>query len=368
MSRAHPVVFIQRIDEIVRSLSNADLTARLVWVDPADSRDNIIRCTISDATRSIRLTLWGFDLEVKKFLSDNMMKIFCWSGLTARLNKGDVFLQREHLFGLSLNQSDAKFQLGFVGRFQIVEGCTLPFLDIIVPRPELMSQTPLPSPSRSQDMLIPDTTTQTVVPKRDRVDEAPAWICPVNGCRLPDYQYCMMTGNLHPAVCELCGTQGKFKFCPASPRGVKTVHADMIATTKESTPTQQGTLTFGLSGDLLDSIARHAAVVKELLGSIDPTVNVIKENTDDNKIVDKVTAENNTADKAVADKTPDKATADKPEANKVIAEKTEVDKAMVDKATADKATVKNAPTDTNSTTMNKEVPNTNAPPPPKIKQ
>ena len=137
MSRAHPVVFIQRIDEIVRSLSNADLTARLVWVDPADSRDNIIRCIISDATRSIRLTLWEFDLEVKKFLSENMLKIFCWSGLTARLNK-DMYFQREHLFGLSLNQSDAStFQLGFVGRFQVIEGSTLPFLDIIVPRPEL---------------------------------------------------------------------------------------------------------------------------------------------------------------------------------------------------------------------------------------
>ena len=73
------------------------------------------------------------------------------------------------------------------------------------------------------------------VPKREREDdEAPAWICPVNGCRLPEYPYCMMTGKLHPAVCALCGTKGQFQFCPASPRGVKMMHSDMIATTKES--------------------------------------------------------------------------------------------------------------------------------------
>ena len=92
------------------------------------------------------------------------------------------------------------------------------------------SQTRLPSPSRSKSTTIP-----VLVPKRERDDdEAPAWICPVNGCRLPEYPYCMMTGKLHPAVCALCGTKGQFQFCPASPRGVKMMHSDMIATTKES--------------------------------------------------------------------------------------------------------------------------------------
>ena len=86
---------------------------------------------------------------------------------------------------------------------------------------------------------IGSQTPHREVPKREREDdEAPAWICPVHGCRLPEYPYCMMTGKLHPAVCALCGTKGQFQFCPASPRGVKMMHSDMIATTKESKPAQ----------------------------------------------------------------------------------------------------------------------------------
>ena len=369
MSRAPPVVIIHNIDGIVRSVNNGDLTARLVWVDPAANRDNFIKCTLSDQTRSIRLMMWGYDLETKKFLTENMMKIFCWTGLTARLTKNDPSLQREHLFSLSLNENDDKFKMGFVGRFQIVEGCTIPFLDIVMPRPELMSQTPLLSPSRSQDMK---STTMPVsvekrgredaisVPKRERDDEeAHAWICPVNGCRLPDYPYCMMTGSLHPAVCALCGTQGQFQFCPAAPRGVKIVHSDMIATTKEITPaeTQKGTLTFGLSADVIDSISRHASKAKELSGSIPMTVDsansrhdaIVKELLGSipievlNATTEKTTAEEELKNNAACEEskadtsTAEKATTD--DADKALSgEESKADKGTTYKATDDKAT------------------------------
>ena len=363
MSRAPPVVIIHNIDGIVRSVNNGDLTARLVWVDPAANRDNFIKCTLSDQTRSIRLMMWGYDLETKKFLTENMMKIFCWTGLTARLTKNDPSLQREHLFSLSLNENDDKFKMGFVGRFQIVEGCTIPFLDIVMPRPELMSQTPLISPSRSQDMK---STTMPVlvekrgredaisVPKRERDDdEAPAWICPVNGCRLPDYPYCMMTGSLHPAVCALCGTQGQFQFCPAAPRGVKIVHSDMIATTKEITPaeTQKGTLTFGLSADVIDSMSCHASKAKDLLGSIPMTVDsassrhdaIVKEllgsiPTAEEELKNNAAGEESKADTSTVEKaTTDDATADKA----LSGEESKADKGTTDKATDDKATADN---------------------------
>ena len=177
MSTAPPVVNIQNIDDIVRSTNNVCLDARLVWVDPAPTSNNAIRCTLSDHSRSIRLTLWGFDADIKKFLQQRMLAIFHWEGMNARANK-ETYLQREHMFGLSLNQDD-KFNQKFVGRFHVIEGCTAPFLDVIVPQPHLMSHTPLPastlpiniwgagtsaSPSSSQ------APTAVVVQKRERED------------------------------------------------------------------------------------------------------------------------------------------------------------------------------------------------------
>ena len=371
MSRAPPVVIIHNIDGIVRSVNNGDLTARLVWVDPAVTPNNYIKCTISDQTRSIRLTLWGYDLETKKFLSNNMLKIFCWSGLTARLTKNDPTLQREHLFTLSLNENDDKFKMGFVGRFQIVEGCTIPFLDIAVPRPELMSQTPLPTPTASHDMNSSKTMPvsaekrgrddEVLIPKRERDDDTLAWICPVAGCRLPDYAYCMMTGKLHPAVCAQCGTQGKYLFCPASPRGVKVMHIDMIPTSEVSAPGEKlgGTLTFGLPAGDIDHIRRHAAMVKELFGSIplDATtdkaggeskadVGTTVKTTDDQATADKATSDKATDDMPKADKTrDDQATADKATAENFKANKATADKATAEKATADNAAAEKAEAD-----------------------
>ena len=273
MSRAYPVVILQNIDDIVKSTNNGEITARLVWVDPALSRDNTIRCTLSDATRSIRLAMWGYDTDVKAFLLENMMQIFCWTGMTVRIHKDSTY-QREHKYGLSMNQNDEKYKLGFVGRFQIVDSCTLPFMDIVMPRPELMSETPLPIPARSMSMTPSTSMTE---PKRERDDETPGWICPVSGCRLPDYEFCMMTGKPHPKVCEKCGTQGKFLYCPAAPRGTKELHEDMVLTSK----------------------IRHAEVVQELLETIDDTQSAKTAQSTPTAAVGMARDDNTTAAKAV---------------------------------------------------------------------
>ena len=173
MSSPAPMVNVESIDQIVRPINNGSLTARLVWVDPAPSATNVIRCTVSDHRRSIRITLWAYDLDTKKFLSERMLKIFLWTGFNARANK-EAHFQREHVYGLSMNADD-KFNQKFVGRFQVVEGCMAPFLDIIVPQPQLMTQTPLPSPMRSPEQACTPMSMTTMSPLRGKNRETALW-------------------------------------------------------------------------------------------------------------------------------------------------------------------------------------------------
>ena len=248
-----PVTMVQNIDDIIKPLNNVTLVARLIWVDPSPSSgagtsSYAIRLTLSDHSRSIRLVLWGHDEKVKAFLTDNMMKIFSWEGLTARAPK-EKYLSREHAFSLSLNADD-KWGMKFVGRFHMLDGCQAPFLTVSVPMPLLMAPSPfVPSmfaprssstPSLNSSVREPaaDATTPQAS-KRGRDQEM--WKCPNMGCRLPDHTYCMITGKKHPAICELCGTQGKYMYCPAAQRGTKVVHPDMLPDpVKEAVPVSFG--------------------------------------------------------------------------------------------------------------------------------
>lgn len=134
------VTNLNSLDEINRSMNNVTITLRLVWVDPAPSgsREHAIRTISSDRTRSIRLTLWGFDDQVKTQLLGALMGVIKWEGLTIRLHR-EPYLQREHLYGASCNRED-KFNLRFVGRYTIVQPIVhgrCDFLDVVIPRPAL---------------------------------------------------------------------------------------------------------------------------------------------------------------------------------------------------------------------------------------
>ena len=249
-----PASVTMTIDDITKAVNNITVRAKLIWVDPAPctSSTHIIRATISDHSRSIRLTLWGFDDGMKEFLTAHMMQIFSFEGLTARAHP-ERYLMREHNFSLSLNATD-RAGLRFVGRCSILNDPVLNqrFLDIVVPQPLLMGQTPLPAThlppsqggfimSRSQSQQITSATHPapkvlfpaspgSVVEKRERPADAFAnwWKCPKHGCRLSGYQFCMVDGSAHPEVCAKCGTQGKYLYCPASPPGSMLKHSDMV--------------------------------------------------------------------------------------------------------------------------------------------
>ena len=76
-------------------------------------------------------------------------------------------------------------------------------------------------------------STTMVVTKRDREDIT--WKCPAPGCRLSAFKYCMVTGKLHPSVCDKCGTTGRYIYCPAAPRGTMVMHADMTPALTDTT-------------------------------------------------------------------------------------------------------------------------------------
>jgi len=220
---------VNSLEEINRSMNNVTMTLRLVWVDPAPStsRSHSIRCVCSDNTRSIRLTLWGFTDEVKAFLTSSLLCVIKWEGLTIRQQR-EPYLQREHLFTASCNREDA-FNLRFVGRFQVVQQRGQgSFLDVVVPRPVLSQSASNPTMTSlspcSQNLSTPrrDTVGIPVGNSPSAVGgirRAREWQCPVAGCRVSAWPFCMMTGFRHPPVCPACGTQGLYRYCPATPRG-----------------------------------------------------------------------------------------------------------------------------------------------------
>lgn len=235
-------VIINNLEEINRSLNNVTMTVRLVWVDPAPStsREHAIRCVCSDRTRSIRLVLWGFDDETKNLLLSSLMCVIKWEGLTLRQHR-EPYLQREHAFGAACNRED-KFNLRFVGRFQVVQQRGQgPFLDVVVPRPSLSQSGSTTSLSQfgSATPPIRPSTGDPATPRHEQQNmqshylptagspvlgtgmnrRAREWQCPNTGCRVSQWPFCMITGRRHPPVCSLCGTQGLFRYCPATPRG-----------------------------------------------------------------------------------------------------------------------------------------------------
>jgi len=229
------VTNLNSLDEINRSMNNVTITLRLVWVDPAPSgsREHAIRTISSDRTRSIRLTLWGFDDQVKAQLLGALMGVIKWEGLTIRLHR-EPYLQREHLYGASCNRED-KFNLRFVGRYTIVQPIVhgrCDFLDVVIPRPALTgSQVSVASSPNmtsqsirhsQQGATTPDLREQSTNgnPAAATANRRPReWQCPNTGCRVSAWPYCMITGARHPPMCPLCNTQGIYRYCPATPRG-----------------------------------------------------------------------------------------------------------------------------------------------------
>lgn len=221
------VTIVETLESVNRALNNVTITLRLVWVDPAPSttRDHCIRVVGSDRTRSMRLTMWSFDDETKDLLMRSIFHMVKWEGLVIRQQK-EPYLQREHLFGASCNRED-KFNLRFVGRFTVVSGRGEgDFLDVIVPRPVIAAPFCAPSTSGACAPSTPPRTSltpTTAPPTPKRVRE---WQCPEPGCKVSAWPYCMQTGRAHPVLCPACGTQGMFRFCPATPRGCPPVLHD----------------------------------------------------------------------------------------------------------------------------------------------
>jgi len=227
------VVVLNSLEDVTRSLNNVTITVRLVWVDPAPStsREHAIRTVCSCRSRSMRIVLWGFDDETKTFLQGHTLDVIKFEGLTMRQHR-EPYLTREHLFGAACNRED-KFNMNYVGRYMVVgragEG---EWADVIVQRPVLaqsgsvgsmtMVRSPsvLQAPSQSRDVV-------QVTPER-QIRRAREWVCPNAGCLVSAWPFCMITGQRHPTTCTACGTQGIYRYCPATPRGgVPVLHEGM---------------------------------------------------------------------------------------------------------------------------------------------
>jgi len=89
---------VNAIEDINRSMNNVTLLMRLVWVDPAasTSRDHAIRTVGTDRSRSIRLTLWGFNDDTKDLLMSKLFHVIRWEGISVRQQR-EVFLENTEI-------------------------------------------------------------------------------------------------------------------------------------------------------------------------------------------------------------------------------------------------------------------------------